>query len=297
MATVEINELFEEGITRCRELSDEADEAMNAIDRMAERAEALTRRVEEEGQEASRRLRELTHALEEAGTELESSTSQAEEALAGFDTAVEGLRGALDELVARAESVSTELASRKDEIERSVDAQMDSVRQALQDLEKRAGEATSEMEHQARATVTAVVQLGHVVDGDRRETAQKLQDWAAAGQELTTAAQEAATAWTAGLSGLRERQATALVEAGNAMVDMHNEAMEALAQRFGEQAPREVEAAVASLLDAVGDLGEEAIEAQKELAASAQAEVVWADTATMFLGQARARMDSLARLA
>src|SRR5262245_23045241 len=131
MATAEINELFEEGITRCRELSDEADEAMNAIDRMAERAEALTRRVEEEGEEACRRLRELTHALEEAGTEVESSTSQAVEALAGFDTAADGLRGSLADLTARIESALAEVAARKDDVERTVDAQMDSVRDAF----------------------------------------------------------------------------------------------------------------------------------------------------------------------
>lgn len=296
MATAEINELFEEGITRCRELSDEADEAMNAVDQMAERAEALTRRVEEEGQEACRRLRELTHDLEEAGAELESGTCQAEEALAGFDRAVEGLRGALDDLLARAEGALAELSARSEDIEGSVNAQAESVRRAFDDLGQTTSEAQSEIERQTRATIVAIVQLGGAVDEDRKETAQKLQDWAVAGQELTTAAQEAATAWTAGLAGLLDRQATALVEAGNAMVDEHNEAMKALERRFAVQAPLEVLRAVAPLVDAVGELGEEAIKGHQELTSSAREQVSWAESATSFLGEARGRMDSLAGL-
>jgi hypothetical protein len=43
----EINELFEEGLTRSRELSDAADEALKAIDEMAREADDARR--EEEG--------------------------------------------------------------------------------------------------------------------------------------------------------------------------------------------------------------------------------------------------------
>ena len=45
MTTAAINQLFEEGITHSRELSDAADGAMRAIDDMAKEAEELAQRV------------------------------------------------------------------------------------------------------------------------------------------------------------------------------------------------------------------------------------------------------------
>jgi hypothetical protein len=44
----EINELFEEGLPRSRELSDAAHEALKAIDEMAREADDIARRVQEE---------------------------------------------------------------------------------------------------------------------------------------------------------------------------------------------------------------------------------------------------------
>ena len=69
----EINELFEEGITRSRELSDAADETMDAIDEMAKEAEELAQRVQDEGTEARQHIRELVARMEQAEGALESS--------------------------------------------------------------------------------------------------------------------------------------------------------------------------------------------------------------------------------
>ena len=64
MTTAVINQLFEEGITRSRELSDAADEAMRAIDDMAKEAEELAQRVDTEAAEARQHIQELTSRLE-----------------------------------------------------------------------------------------------------------------------------------------------------------------------------------------------------------------------------------------
>jgi phage shock protein A len=79
--TAPINELFEEGITRSRALSDAADLAMKAIDAMTGEAEQLAQKVEEEGQQAGQHARGLAARLEEAGHALEAGRGQAEGAL------------------------------------------------------------------------------------------------------------------------------------------------------------------------------------------------------------------------
>ena len=74
--TAEINELFEEGITRSRELSDAADETMDAIDEMAKEAEELAQRVEDEATEARQHLRDLAAASSSAEGALEPSRAR-----------------------------------------------------------------------------------------------------------------------------------------------------------------------------------------------------------------------------
>ena len=69
----QINELFEEGITRSGELSDAADEAMNAVDALAKQAEDVAQRVEEEGREACRLMRDTAARLKQAEGEIETA--------------------------------------------------------------------------------------------------------------------------------------------------------------------------------------------------------------------------------
>ena len=104
----EINELFEEGITRSRELSDAADETMGAIDEMAKEAEELAQRVEDEGKEACQHMRDLASRLEQAEGALESSRTQA-------DGALEGLSGKAAELKTEALELLEKVRVREDE--------------------------------------------------------------------------------------------------------------------------------------------------------------------------------------
>src|SRR5262245_60967447 len=82
--TAEINQLFEEGITRSQELTDAADAAMNAVDGMAQEAEQLAQRVQQEAHEACQHMRELATRLEQQEGELETARAQAEGALEGL---------------------------------------------------------------------------------------------------------------------------------------------------------------------------------------------------------------------
>ena len=84
MTTAVINQLFEEGITRSRELSDAADEAMRAIDDMAREAEELAQRVDTEAAEARQHIKELTSRLQRSEGALETAGHQAEGTLTGL---------------------------------------------------------------------------------------------------------------------------------------------------------------------------------------------------------------------
>lgn len=268
--TAELNELFEEGITRSRELTDAADEALAAIDDMATEAGELTQRVQDEGRQACQHMRELVSRLEQAEGDLESAGGQAEGALEGLAAKAEDLETEMGHLLERVRKSLDHLESRQQELDDSLDAQLASTEQGFQELARKTHEAQTQADQQLQAAAQVIAAFRGAVEGARAEFTQQQESWSDAVGTLQTAAHEHAAAWRDGLQGLLSRQARTIVEATNAMVGHHNKAMEGLRRRFVQQAPQDLATALEPLRAALEHLGEEAAERERRLSAEAQ---------------------------
>jgi chromosome segregation ATPase len=290
----EINELFEEGITRSRELTEAADQAMNAIDEMAGHAEELARRVEDEGQQACQHLRELAGRLEDAEGRLERARSQADgalEALAGKAAEVKSEAG---ELLERVRKAAAEIEARADELDGALDSQMASTQQGFQELERGTQRAQAQAEEDLQQAAQRIAALRTAIEAARREFDQKQRAWNDALGGLETTVQDKAEECVGAVNELMRRQSQALVGAANAMVDRHNAAMDALKQRFVEQAPQDLAMALDPLEAALTTAGEAAAEHERRLSAEAEQLEQWVGATVPTVTSVRAALDAAA---
>lgn len=295
--SAEINELFEEGITRSGELADAADEAMDAIDEMAKDAEGLAKRVEDEGKEACQHLRELATRLEQAEAGVEKARGQADGALETLAARAGELKTEAGELLERARKSMAAVEARRDELDGSLDAQMASTQQDFQDLVGRTATAQSQAEEHLQEAAQRIAALRAAIETARSEFAVKQQAWSDAVYEVDAAVQETADEWVEGLNALLRRQSQALVEAGNAMVDQHNDAMDHLKRRFIEQAPQHLATALDPLEAALTALGEEAADCSQRISSETQQLEQWVGGALPALMPVQAALDAAAGLA
>lgn len=275
----EINELFEEGITRSRELTDAADETMNAIDQMAKDAEGLARRVEEEGREAIQHLRELARRMEEAEGKVETARGQADGALTALAGKAAEVKAEAGELLDRVRKSMGEVDARKDELDTGLETHMASTQQDFQELVQATQESQQQAEEDLQQAAQRIAALRAAIEAAREEFARRQQAWSDAVAELETTVQDKAEEWVQAVNDLLRRQSTALVAAGNAMVDEHNAAMGALKQRFVERAPQDLAEALDPLGSALTTLGEEAVEYEQRLSSKAQQLEQWVGAA------------------
>ena len=130
----------------------------------------------------------------------------------------------------------------------------------------------------------------------RAEFAHQREAWANSLASLETHAHEQTEAWTAGLHGLLTKQAATMVEAANAMVARHNDAMKHLKERFVEQAPHELDSALEPLRTAIEHLKEIAATRQQGLSSHVQELGQSAAEALSVIEGIRAGLTSAARL-
>jgi len=292
----EINELFEEGITRSRELTDAADDAMNAIDEMAKEAEQLAQRVQDEGTEACQHMRDLASRLDRAEGELETARGKAEGALEGLTGKAQDLKTEAGELLERVKKSLDAVESRKDQLDGSLDTETTSAQEDFQELAQKTQEAEAQAEQHLQQAAQAIAAFRTAIDTARAEFAQKQQDWSTAVESVQTAAQEKAEEWVTGLNDLLARQSTALVEAANAMVDHHNNAMEGLKQRFVTQAPEDLSTALDPLEAALKQMGVDAAERGQHLSSEVQELQQWVSQARPDIAPIQDALDSAGRL-
>ena len=294
--TAELNQLFEEGIARSGELTDAADEAMNAIDDMVQSAEAATRRVQDEGAEACRHLREIVTRIDHAEGEVEAARGHADGALEGLAAAAAGVKTEVAELLDRVKTNVAELEAQQQRIDDSLDGQMSSTEADFSELAQKTQDLETAAARHLEEAATAVAVFRSAIDRARAEFAQKIEAWAAASDALETHAQEQAQAWTTGLHDLLTRQAATMVETANALVDRHNEAMQHLKERFVEQAPQELASALEPVRTAVEHLGETATSRKQALTSRVDELEHAAKAAVSALEAIRADLGSTARL-
>jgi ABC-type transporter Mla subunit MlaD len=294
--TSEINQLLEESVTRSAELGDTADEAMNAIDGTVKNAEALAERVREEGSETCRYLHEVAAHLEHAGGELETARGSAEGALDGLAGKAADLKTEVGNLLERVKKNMGDLEAQQKQMNESLDGHMSSTQTAFTELAQKTHDLEAETGRHLEEAGGAIFAFRSAIDTARAEFAHQREAWASALASLETHAHEQANAWTAGLHGLLTRQAATMVEAANAMVDRHNDAMHHLKERFVKQAPQELESAIEPLRTAIEHLKESAATRQQGLSPHVQELGQSAIEALSVIDGIRAGLTSTARL-
>jgi chromosome segregation ATPase len=294
--TVDINELFEEGITRAGELTAATDAAIATIDEIAKAAAALSQRIEEEGNAAGEHLRDLTARLQQAEAELAEARGEAERAV---DAVADRAREVAADVVTLLERVKTSVAgveSRVDQAGKAMDADLTTTQEAFQSLANRAQETDSEAQRQLAEAGQAIADLRDAVAKAHTELADRHAAWSAAAESLDDGAHQHAEAWGAGLEALMSRHETAMAEATDAMVDQHNSAMDALKQRFVVAAPQDLAAALAPLRAGVEQLGETADARAQSLASEVQELEQWVSQTIPIVDLLQGAVDSTSRL-
>jgi DNA repair exonuclease SbcCD ATPase subunit len=189
-----------------------------------------------------------------------------------------------------------EIESRKDELDSGLDAHMASAQQDFQELVQATQEAEQKAAQQLQQAAQRIATLREAIENARSEFAQKHETWGDAVQELENTVQENTDEWIDALNQLLRRQSQALVGAGNTMVDEHNAAMARLKQRFVEQAPEDLAAALDPVEVALTALGEEAAESGPRLSAEARQLEQWALAALPDTAQIQAALELAAAL-
>jgi len=295
MSNAVINELFEEGITRSRELSDAADEAMRAIDDMAKEAEELAQRVDAEAAEARQHIRDLVSRLERSEGTLEGSSNEAEGALTGLAGKSAELATEAAALLDRVKKSLADLDGRRDQVESDLTTHMTASQDHVTDLADKTQAAQTSVEEDLQQVAQALADFRTAIDTARSELGQKQEAWAKAADELESEAYTHADAWTTGLSDLLERQSTALVEAANSMVDEHNAAMDNVRSRFVEQGPRDLAEALAPVETGLAELGQVAEDREQALTGEAGQMAQWAESAVPMVDALKAALDAAAQ--
>ncbi len=294
--TSEINELFEESVTHCQQLTDTTDAAMSAVEALTKNAEAVAARVEEDGHQASQHLRDLAARLEHAEEELEGARGHAEGALEGLSAKAGDVKAEVGSLLERVKKALGELEAEKGRVDESLDSQMATTQHDFTELAQKSLQVEADAGHQLEQAAAAVSALRAAIEAAGAEFAHKQEAWDAALGSLETHAHEAADVWVKGLHGLLSTQASTLVETANAMVDRHNQAMATLKHRFVEQAPQELASALEPLRTALQTLGEGAATRSHGLSSHLEELGQAAKDATAVLETVRAGLSATSRL-
>jgi chromosome segregation ATPase len=294
--TSEINELFEESVTHCQQLTDTTDGVMNAVDGMTKNAESLTARVEEEGHHASQHLRELVARLEHAEEDLQASRGHAESAQDGLAAKAADVKSEVGSLLERVKKAMADLEAQKGRLDESLESQMSTTRNDFTELAQKTQQVETEAGHHLDEAAAALSAFHSALDAARSEFAHKKEAWDAALASLETHAQEAASAWVQGLHGLLSMQASTMVETANALVDRHNEAMAGLKHRFVEQAPQDLTSALEPLKTALETIREGAATRAQSLSAQAEELGQTAKELVSTIDTVRAGLSATARL-
>jgi chromosome segregation ATPase len=242
MAMPLLNQLLEEAVTRCQELSQQAGETGDVADTVLDRSRQLGARVADEGRAALSRFQEVGRALEEA----EDKLGAAEEAA----------RRRLERVDARAEEARAEAAKLLDDVE-GVRGELESARErTAADLEHQVEEAEERMAELAR-------QIGELGQATQSQVAEALEDMTALGRTvaaLRAALPEALLRLHGDLEGLEEAASQAVDQVLDAFEDSmqaHVDGFAELGQTLAAEHNRSVQALVKAFTqDAVAELGD-----------------------------------------
>jgi chromosome segregation ATPase len=253
----ELNELLEEAAGRAQDLSQDASEAIQGIQKVVGGARDLSEKVDEQTQKAVTALRAVADKLEEAESHLESEvgdTGTEMDALATRAAAVrEEVAGVLEKVKGSLET----LAQKRQESQDSVDASLQTAAGDVAELGTQVQERAKALGDQLDDAAEKVAELRTAVAQAQADLQGKQGQWTTALNELALTAQSETEFVGKGMTDLLSRQTTALLDLGNHVIDEHNKAMDELKAAYAQQAKDRLAApldALTAKLEALGEL-------------------------------------------
>jgi hypothetical protein len=243
-----LNELLEQAIAECVRLTDEAQEAEEAVGQVVDRADSLVSGVVTDGERTSQGLEILAETLVDAHEDLQTAID-------------EPVKAALQQILDRAQVVQTRAGQLEEKVAQDVADLAAETHRIDTDLQERVvstsnhfqgvGEAMAEIEALAlehiQTTRTAIGALEDAVEQGRDALGQARDELMRELDAAEAAARSQATAYTGGIQTLLSRQTHALIGLANAMISAHNDAVVDCRQQFAETIPSVLRQAAADV--------------------------------------------------
>jgi chromosome segregation ATPase len=230
-----MNALLEEAVTRCTDLTREADELRATIEGVRQRAEDLEERLEE----AAGRSRRLA---EEAGTRLDAAegrvASAVSAALGGMDglrTAASDTRGRVADLLQAARASAAGIEEEKERLAALLEARTSATSAAVRDVAARVLQLDAEAAAHLDRAAACVDGFKAAVEEARASVAEGQASLAAALDGVAEGARERAAAVIRAIDQGSEATANVRVALANTMLKEHNDAVGVVLGRVADE--------------------------------------------------------------
>ena len=253
-----INDLFQEAVQRCGDLSAEMDKAEAAIETLLAKADALGSAVASKSDEAHRHFQELTARLAQAEDELEQDGQQAQSRLSELGRRAGEVQGRVGELLQAVEAGMTELAGKRAELEGLLESQTEAADTNLDALGQRIHALEESLSAGLEQAETALKSFSSALNDAREDWDDRLDDLVEEMDRVEDSAHEQTQGYVSGIEGAFNEEINVLVDelANDLLIEPHNQAVEGLMQKFTEEAKGQVAEALGPVRQAMEALGE-----------------------------------------
>jgi ABC-type transporter Mla subunit MlaD len=291
-----MNELLEEAVAQCTALSQQTNEAAEAIGSLIDRADHLGERLTSEADQAHRLCQDLAAHLTEAEHGLEGAGRNAGSHLAELGTRAGEVRDRVGQLLGVVHKDLDDLEAHRAHLLGDLDPQVDAAGSEFEQLAHRIADLEAATNQHLQAAGQAIHGFHDAVAAARGEIDQRKEHFHHALQDLETAVAEQIHTLTDGIHALLTDQATHLIEMANRMLTEHNQTVVALRKKFAEEAKEHIAAAAAPLSSAIETLGELAANRETSLKEKSQEVLDRVRQAVQIMEEIKPALESAARL-
>ncbi len=252
-----LNELLEDAAARCHTLSQEAAQAVGAIDQLVDHAEHLAAQVEAAAQDVRERMHELAEEMGEAERAVAHGAEEAEHRLQALAGKAAELRGRVGGLLESAGHASSELSGRAAHTG-------ERLHQEAQEARDRSDAVLQELAHLHESSAARLEKVGAALQAFTETVSHAQQDWDAKQTALLEAmdamvhgVHEKVQAYADEVADLLDKQRIEVLVEGLAnemVVESHNQAIDALGQHFEDEAAAHAQEAATPLRAALSAL-------------------------------------------
>jgi uncharacterized protein YydD (DUF2326 family) len=263
----ELNELLDQAAAESGNLSEEADDASDAVEAVVGRADELAEEVTAKGEQARRHLQALKERLSEIAASVSSGRARADSSLETLGTRAAAVKGEVGNLLEAVKRGLDELEAQKARLQADADTQAQAAQGEFTELSNHVGDLGDSLDQELVNAHNTVTAFRSAVETARMEYMQKKAEWDKAMVELEAEATEQSLNWADGLQRLLADQSNAIVEMTNHLVEAHNTAMDELKEKFAVEAKGAVSSSLQALRDELVNLGQNCSAKQDELTA------------------------------